>query len=560
MKTNRVVLIGCGPRGISILEQLAIKIRGNNSSTRWELVIIDAFQPGAGRIWRSTQSTTLLMNTVTSQVTMYSGGLDDGPWRPGAGPTFHQWLAMHKRLDWTSLQPNDYAPRYAYGHYLQSCFGVFVAALSQIAQIEIICDEVTNISWEGGNYSLALATQGERSRIDAIILATGHGLPRIHNRGHTEAGLSRYILGDSAADLPLGTVNPHEHIGIIGLGLGFYDIVTELTAGRGGHYSGCYHPVYTASGSEPVIIAGSRSGVPLLGRGLNQKLPGRPRETTFISETMLDGMRLAAKAASGYISLDFNRDIAPRLQAEMDEVYYGAVVRQRYGDVFARKFNSEYRKRRVIGLPIPDDLVMKYNLRDVPPFDMYQLARPFIGMRFDSQSQFDDALLQLLENDTIEALEGNVDNPSKAACDILRDVRDTIRLAVEFDGLTPESRKRDFLNRFAPACSLLSAGPPLFRIQQLRALIEAGIVVIAGPEATFVENQNDKVFTISSPFVRNQSWTVKKVFDSRIPTANVIAQESALFRQGISAGLMRPYKRNADYHILGSLCTSNVSR
>ncbi|NGZ99815.1 hypothetical protein G5V59_04410 [Nocardioides sp. W3-2-3] len=73
---------------------------------------------------------------------------------------------------------------------------------------------------------------------------------------------------DSAADLDLGGIGAGDVVGVRGLGLTFYDSLALLTEGRGGRYVDDGTALrYLPSGNEPLIVAGSRSGVPLRARG-----------------------------------------------------------------------------------------------------------------------------------------------------------------------------------------------------------------------------------------------------------------------------------------------------
>ncbi len=86
---SEVCVIGSGPRGLSVLERLtasAGRLRARGARLRVHLV--DP-RPGSGHVWRSDQSEQLLMNTVTSQVTLFT---DDsvqmtGPVVPGPSST-----------------------------------------------------------------------------------------------------------------------------------------------------------------------------------------------------------------------------------------------------------------------------------------------------------------------------------------------------------------------------------------------------------------------------------------------------------------------------------------
>ncbi|WP_236711938.1 FAD/NAD(P)-binding protein, partial [Streptomyces azureus] len=93
-----VCLVGAGPRGLSVLERLCAHER---TSPRWGHVtvhVVDPGPPGSGQVWRPSQSRHLLMNTVASQVTVYTdasvsiaGPLEEGPslyqWAKAIGPS-----------------------------------------------------------------------------------------------------------------------------------------------------------------------------------------------------------------------------------------------------------------------------------------------------------------------------------------------------------------------------------------------------------------------------------------------------------------------------------------
>ena len=80
-----------------------------------------------------------------------------------------------------------------------------------------------------------------------------------------------------------------------------------------------------------------------------------------------------------------------------------------------------------------------------------------------------------VESDTREALVGGGASPVKAALETLRALRDTLRFAVEFKGLTLSSHL-DFTANMQSRFARLVAGPPVFRSQQLMALVDAGVL------------------------------------------------------------------------------------
>ena len=86
---------------------------------------------------------------------------------------------------------------------------------------------------------------------------------------------------------------------------------------------------------------------------------------------------------------------------------------------------------------------------------------------------FRERIIEYLQNDIKEASMGNLNSPIKAACDVLRDVRDILRLCIDFGGITQDSY--NFLMKtFIPLNNRLCVGPPLMRIKELLELMKLG--------------------------------------------------------------------------------------
>lgn len=543
-RSRQIAIIGSGPRAIALMERLALELEENPPAMPLRITVIDAVEPGAGRVWRTDQSMQLLMNTITSQITLYSGPVQSGAWRAGAGPTFHQWLQLHSDPQFSGLGANDYAPRQVYGQYLRSCFSVFVASLETNASVTVLKNEVMGLSREPDGWRMKLREGQWLEQIDTVILATGHArVPQPTLSTDTSHSASRFIAGDSAADLPLEQVDAGQTVAVIGMGLGFYDIVSELTTGRGGRFiteeSGLR---YVKSGREPLIIAGTRSGMPILARAVNQKAAGTHYQAVFATHLEIERARSLSERTTGSRSLDFKTSVAPLLQAEMEHVYYSTQLRNREGEAVAQRFMLEHARDRSPLTPIPELLLQHYGLENSPRLNLNQLARPFGEQVFDDQSDFTRALTRRLEDDVVQAALGNLVSPVKAALDVLRDVRDILRQTVEFDGLTAASRRADFFADFAPACALLSAGPPLFRSQQLLALLAAGVVNIVGPQARFTPRQDGVGYQVDSPRVPGYAWHADWLIDSRIRSPLLETDESALYMGLRQEGYTQPYR------------------
>jgi uncharacterized NAD(P)/FAD-binding protein YdhS len=547
--TATIAIIGGGPRGLAVAERIGVELQSDPAITPVRVVLIDDFQPGAGRIWRTDQNPHLLMNTVAAQVTIFSGLTDGGPARPGSGPSLYEWMRNKPR--YSSVDRNAYVPRHVYGEYLRAALQVVVAGFSKPHTLEILRARVVDVvQLNPMHFRLEFAGHNRPLVVLAVVLATGHAAsrPTIEEEGWMRFGEAKgcchYYPADSAADLALADIPAGASVGVVGLGLGFHDILAMLTRGRGGRFEEREGRLrYLPSGREPKIVAGSRSGLPIPARGVNQKIPGHQAEPIFFHNAAIAAARLRAKSADGSPALSFRRDLLPLIQAEVDHVYYSTALRLSAGAETAAEFALQHAINREPYAPLALSLLRRYRLGDLPRLDLTALARPFDQAQFASPGVFRHAWRSHLENDLREALRGNVDSPLKAALDVLRDARDTLRSAVEFDGLTADSMDREFRGDFAPICSLLAAGPPAARVRELLALEESGFVRIVGPGLTIRCDTVEHCFRLSSLTVPAQCEAVEFLFDSRVPFPSLRNTRNPLLRVLWRRGLVRPYRQ-----------------
>ncbi|KJK58543.1 FAD/NAD(P)-binding protein [Saccharothrix sp. ST-888] len=560
----RVALIGVGPRGLSVLERLAARCLEQPLARPVEIHAIDPYQAGAGRIWRQSQSPHFLMNTPAREVTMFSGPGDDGPARPGAGPTLAEWWAA---ADPENADPDGYAPRVVYGRYLSHVFDRIVAALpvgltvqrvpARVLSADRIPDE------DGGTRAHRLRLdRGDVLTVDRVVLATGHPSNDLdgpqRDRAAFAAGSAtvRYINGDSAGEMPLKDIPPGASVGILGMGLTFYDILVELTQGRGGRFApdGPDGLRYLPSGREPRIFPASRSGVPLLARGVNQKPPlHRYRARLFTPE------RMGAVRARG--GVDFHAAVLPWLMAEVNLVLLATRIRTAAGDAVIGEAAvgaaaaADFTERATAALADADTplleplsrLAAEYGVDPTVLADFDTLARPFRGKRFCTAAEFRTALTDWLRADLADARLGNADGPLKAACDVLRDVRQTIRSVVDFGGLTPESQRR-FLTEFNPLAALISTGPPAVRSEQFLALLDAGILEPVGPQAVFRSDGTAGRFTVESLQVDSSRVGLDALVDARVPGTDLRTDRNPLIRGLLADGTIRTFVNSWEGH------------
>ncbi|MEU6120423.1 FAD/NAD(P)-binding protein [Streptomyces sp. NPDC047123] len=553
-RAGRIAIVGSGPRGLAVLERIGARLHDVPPGSRFEIFLIDSTEVGCGRIWRTDQDELYRMNTVADEVTMFSGPADGGPARPGAGPSLADWWRSHD----PEVGRNEYAPRKLYGRYMRFVLDATEKSLPSGVSFEGIHARVVDID---GDIDIDIAgdsgggTGGERGAetfrvhldsgrtllADSVVLATGHGLPRL--RG-TELAFAEfadrnpgtaYIRSDSPAEMDLDGIPAGTPTGIIGLGLSAYDVIFSLTEGRHGKFLEVAENEYSyqPSGDEPLIVAGSRSGLPLPARGRNQKAPDYSyRPKLFKADGILAG--------AGGRPLDFRADVAPWIFAEMHLVYYATLVRGLAGASAASAFVERAEERGSCD-PLAIRAVAEEFGVDAPPVDFFALARPFDGLSYGSPEEFTRQVAACVREDLRHAEAGNRLDPVKAALDVLRDTRSELRRLVDFAGLDASSHARDFLGWFSPRSSLLSSGPPRKRVYQLLALLDAGIVRIAGPDSRFGMRGSTGRFTLGSPAVAGSETELDVLVDARIPGPDIHRETAGLLANLRDRGTLSEY-------------------
>lgn len=529
----RITFVGGGPRALSVLERLATLARGGHHEDLRHMAIsvVEPYMPGSGRIWRTNQQHVLKMNTVCQEVTMFSDLAVAAEDFAGAGRSLDQWWRdTHPE---TYQGPNGYAPRALYGAYLQHVWDVVVAELRDVCQVEVVKGEVADIQTAVGEYEVVLGN-GRRIQTDAVVLATGHPRTAAFDNValQTVDWSNAPLQGDSAADLPIDEIAADDEVGVCGLGLCFYDIVALLTTGRGGVFeTDDERAVYLPSGKEPHIIGMSRSGLPLPARGVNQKSSNYRYQPLFFRRESLQP------------TAGFRDGVLRALLAEVHVVYYGAMLRHLDPDLegLLRAWASAHSRAAADNVRAAAEHLSGKALPDV--FDLHRLARPFDGRRFANVTTWTDELLQVLRRDCAEASLGNVEGPLKAGLDVIRDVRGTLRVVLESGQLSPAER-RDFDCDVAPVLSLLTAGPSIDRIVELKALIESGVVTIAPPGAT-IERQDGGLMAIATT-IEDFAHRVDHVIDARIPKYVSVAKDGALLTRLMESGTVRAWSQEDD--------------
>ncbi|WP_329008733.1 FAD/NAD(P)-binding protein [Streptomyces sp. NBC_01601] len=554
---SEICVVGAGPRGVSVLERLLAQERKSPSRERLTVHIVDPSPPGPGRVWRTAQSPHLLMNTVASQVTLFTdhsvditGPVEDGPslyeWArrlagtgaPPGGPD--EPLAAEAR----ALGPDSYPTRAFYGHYLRWVFRRLLATAPAHITVRVHTSRAVALDDAGptpdGPQSVLLADGTKLTGLDAVVLALGHlpARPTPETRMLADFAATHgltYLQPANPADHDLSGIAAGQPVLLRGLGLNFFDHVTLFTLGRGGSFTRVGDRlVYAPSGEEPRMFAGSRRGVPYHARGENQKGAHGRHEPRLLDQERVAALRERARRGE---RLSFRTDLWPLIAREVQGVFYTALLTSRGQDATA--FADTYPH-------IPDGQEEAFldaaGIGAADRWDWDRIARPYGDREFTDVAAYRAWLLGHLRQDVTDARAGNVTGPLKAALDVLRDLRNEIRLVVDHDGIEGTSYRDELHGWYTPLNAFLSIGPPASRIEELAALIEAGVVEILPPGLRVGTVADGPAFTARTLGGADVAPPFTALIEARLPEPDLLRTADPLLRHLLSTGQCRPHR------------------
>ncbi|KAI0888765.1 FAD-NAD(P)-binding-domain-containing protein [Annulohypoxylon maeteangense] len=500
-----ICIVGMGPRGTSTFERLlasAPELLPTN--VRLTIHVVDPYSPGPGHIWRTSQSSNLLMNTVACQVTLFtdptvacSGPIREGP---------------------SLIKPNDYPTR-----ALQQ-----LGKITEGVEVEMHAERAISLKDEpSGLQALTLSYGHTISGLSSIILAQGHlplhrNIKQIQLSNHTKGNNLLYFPPSNPADVDLSSITAGESVLLRGLGLCFFDYMSLLTIGRLRYYP---------SGFEPCLHASSRRGIPYHSRGDNQKGAFGRRYPIHLTGERIARLRKSADAGN---APDFRRDIWPHIAKDVELVYYECLVGHEN-----HKFRSRFLEAQRGNGATEGQVLDEFNVPESKRWSWSQISQPYGERTFSAPNKWKSWLLRYLDSDVKEAKLGNVQGPIKAALDMLRDLRNEIRQLVDHGGLSGDSQQHDLDGWYTSLNAFLSIGPPRKRIEQMIALIEAGVLNILGPELEVCET--DRAWLARSRKVSDSTVRITTLIDAHIPQPNLKHTDDELLSSLLKTGQCRPH-------------------
>lgn len=515
-----IVLIGAGPRGLILLEQLASELHSRRQSERsaeqtLRVAVCDPAPFGAGAVWDPHQSEVLLMNVQARRISIYQHSAPERTSHPNAGPTLDRWIRDVKGSE--GLEETDqYAPRPVFGEYLADAYRRLIDQAGSTLDVNEFKAEAIDLTPLGDCWAVRVVSEmagaPQHIRGKTVVLATGHipsepdELQRArlcHSRRVTRDRRPCHYIG---AGLHRGEhfndVGSDDAVYLEGLGLGFFDVVALLTEERGGRWK---EDQYCSSGNEPLLLAGSRRGLPFLGR--SRMFKARP-EISERLERVFEGLGWVSSASFGEVLWP---EIERALRHEVTEAVHELWL--------------------VSG--VDQSLVERTEALVNEPFENWSHANSLTRV-MDAGTHHDRIMLFLQDQVELEKAScayGKTLDPRQRAAEYLQPVRDRIRSLVPGLRFSAASYANDLEAQFSSFAGFINVGPPMLRVEQLISLEHAGLLRFTGPAGIAYGSEG---FTVETS---DGYETVNALVEARVPSLAVDKSARPLLRNLVRSGV-----------------------
>lgn len=534
----KIALIGAGPRNLILLKNLVDSYKSNEPKNKLFIQMFDS-SGISGRVWNPNQHNALTMNSLAIKTTLYNESDKD------YSPSLLHWMhifgleylkhieiqnkdLIKKELE--NIHNNHYASRAMFGLYQQWFYEQIIHHLPNNITVKFYKENIDNIIYKENTYEIV--TNSKIYFTNQIIISTGQG---DNNLTESETKLYEFATKNGLTYITVGYANENyiddiestENVIIKGMGLSFIDYVSELTERRGGIFkrNSLGDLVYIPSGEEPHIFAGSRSGIPYKTKSFDQKQPGETFDSVFLTYDLINSLEKSNHKLTEekFMSL---------LEKEINLSYYTQILKNNNLDTseFKQDFisNSDHFKK----------ILHKYKL-DIPILDIDKLIKP-IPSNVNSTSSFVEFIKKYIQNDIIDAKQGNKTNPLRHALDQLHDLKPIIKKMVAKQLFDNDFYVNVFLKKFNHINNFLTVGAPIFRMEQLVALINSNILTLIGPGMKVEQDQS--MFVAYSQKYNDKKYYASILIEGRTPTFDAHNTRNILIKNLMSNHMAIEYK------------------
>lgn len=531
---QRIVIVGLGPRGLLVLERL-LALAPYAPQRRFELEVFEPNEPGVG-VHDRNQPDYLMLNTIACQLSMFPDHAALGGLPERRGASFYDWCLMRgvhvktgsgASASMRLCRAGDFLPRRLLGDYLAWTWRTLATSLPFNVTLRVHAQRAVRVEREvdGARY-LVHGEEGVAVSADRLFLTLGH-TGRLRAPAAPREIARPYPLPQAVAPVADG-----ESVAVAGFGLAAMDVLAALTVGRGGRHErtadGCR---YHRCGREPAIVLYSRSGLPFHARP--EAAPQRPRhQPLFASRAAIAALRADGRR------IDFEAEVLPLMRHEMRAAYYLQCV-ELAGDGAAEAQALRQRLRQAHAGAALETLFERLAQRHgaFDPARYLAFAAP-PGLTGDAYVRW---VRDSLRADLAASALGCDGSPLKAALEVWRDLRDVLRDMAADQGLDAPSLHR-FFGPYSALINRLVAGPQKERIEELLALVEAGVVeIFPGPNPDVRALPGGAGFELTLPSrERTHIRRVDHLVRAQLDAAGLHDSDAPLLRDMLGQGLLAP--------------------
>lgn len=542
-----LVIVGAGPRGIGILERLLANIEILDGEG---LVVhlVDPHAPGAGKVWRHDQSPLMRLNSMARDITVWTDEtvVMDGP--PVPGPTLDEWARVvgpdgvrgpdgtvdpELTAEARALTGTTFASRQLQRAYLAWFFDEVRRRAPDGVDIVVHADRavaVTDAADGPDGPQVVHLASGETIVADVVTLAVGHldrdpTGPEADEAAFASRHGAVYVPPTYTADADLSVLEPGQDVVVRGFGLAFIDLMVLVTEERGGRYrrGDAGRLVYSPSGAEPRLWAGSRRGVPYHAKLTYDLLAGRPDLPRYFSA------RTIAELAADHDRLDFRRDVWPLVAKDLAWGYYRELALGHPGRVTVAFDELDARfEAAPWGSAAMADLIAEVVPAPEDRLDLDRLDRPLAGRTYTSQDRVEADVRAHIESDLARRADPHYSADLGLFVATLM-VMGSLPHLLATGKLSARSRIEDVDGWWWGFFSSYSSGPPPERLEQLLALHEAGILRFLGPDM-WVRTDESRGVWLAGSAATPTVIEARALVDARLPRPSVSASRDPLIR------------------------------
>ena len=526
---SSVCLVGGGPRATALLERLCANAPEVLGGEPLEVHVVDPEPVGAGRIWRTGQPGLLWTNSVAADVAIFpdASSTIEGPVIPG--PTLAEWVLEHVEElaqdpgladEVHSFTPRSFASRPLQGRWLSWVFQEVLRRAPATVSVRVHRATAVDVTGDGVHLD-----DGTVLDTDAVVLTQGHldtaAGPRDRELGaFADAHGLVHVAPGYTADLDPDLVPAGEDVLVSGLGLAFVDWVVLLCESRGGAFTRVSgRLVYSPSGREPHLLAGSRRGVPHHAK-LSYPLQGpRPHLPHFLTP--------AAFPAEGL--LDFHADVWPVACKELAFAHYHELLHAH--PERARLSWAQFAARLeplAWGSPELDALVAETVTDPADVLDVHRLDRALEGVVLADPTAAHAAVLDHVRADLARRADP-ARSSDAAVFTALLVVHGQVAELVRAGRLPAASAVRDVDGWLHGFFSSVASGPPPQRLEQVLAVAASGVLRFLGPDVRFGPDPEAGDFRAVSARTGEQVHA-RTLVEARLPAASITDTTDPLLR------------------------------